>query len=66
MSMMIPGVVHDGKVVPNSPLPDGLNVQILLPDGFDSDDAELQAELAAWRAGNTKALERVEQLADEE
>lgn len=41
-------------------------VQILLPDDVDLQDSELQAELAEWRAGNAKALERVEQLADEE
>lgn len=66
MATMVPGVVEDGKVVPQSPLPDGLNVQILLPEEMDSDESELRAEMAAWRAGNTKALERVELLADEE
>jgi hypothetical protein len=62
---MIPGVVQDGKIVPQTPLPEGLNVQILLPEDAN-DEAELQAELAAWRAGNQKALDRVEQLADED
>ncbi len=66
MATMVPGVVHDGKVVPQSPLPDGMNVQILLPEEMDADEAELQAEMAAWRAGSAKALQRVEHLADEE
>jgi hypothetical protein len=66
MATMVPGVVHDGKVVPQTPLPDGMNVQILLPEGPDADDAELQAEMAAWRAGSANALQRVENLANEE
>ena len=63
MATMVPGIVYDGKVVPQTPLPDGMNVQILLPEGVDAEEAELRAEMAAWRAGSTKALQRVEQLA---
>jgi hypothetical protein len=66
MGAMVPGVVEDGKVVPRTPLPNGLSVQILLPEDLDAEEAELRAELAAWRAGNARALEKVEQLADEE
>jgi hypothetical protein len=66
MAAMVPGIVKDGNVVPQTPLPNGLNVQILLPDDLDAEEAELRAEMAAWRAGNAKAFEKVEQLADEE
>jgi hypothetical protein len=66
MSTMIPGVVHDGKVVPETPLPDGLNVQIVVPEYADTEEMELQEEMAAWRAGTARALERVEELADQE
>jgi hypothetical protein len=66
MTTTVPGIVQDGKVVPLTPLPNGMSVQILLPENFEVEEAELQAEMAAWRAGSAKALARVEQLADEE
>lgn len=32
MSQTIPGVVQDGKVIPRTPLPDGLQVRIVVPE----------------------------------
>ncbi len=66
MANSVPGIVQDGMVLPETPLPDGLNVQIVLPDNVDSEEAELRAEMAAWRAVGAKALGRVEELADED
>jgi hypothetical protein len=63
---VISGVVEDGKVVPQTPLPDGMNVQILVPDELVTEEVELQAEMAAWRAGCARALQRVEELAGTE
>lgn len=64
MTNVIPGVVQDGKVIPTTPLPEGLNVQILLPEGIDMEEAASGAELAAWRAANAKALQRFEARLD--
>ena len=32
MSDTIWGIVEDGKIIPQTPLPDGLHVQILVPE----------------------------------
>ena len=66
MATTIAGIVRDGKVIPDTPLPEGLSVHILLPEKFDADEAELRAEMAAWRAGSAKALARVEEIAEAE
>jgi hypothetical protein len=56
--------VQDGKIIPHPPLPDGLQVEITVPDEFVSPE-ELQAELFGWSQGNAEALAMVEQLAEE-
>jgi len=64
MSDTIWGVVRDGKIIPQAPLPDGLHVQITVPEeGLIPE--ELQAELDAWSQGNAEALAMVEKLAGE-
>ncbi len=65
MAIIVQGIVRDGKIVPEAPLPEGLRVQILLPENALSVPGDIQAELDAWALGNAQALERVEQLADE-
>ena len=64
MATTIRGVVREGKVVPQTPLPDGLQVEITLPDDVVMPD-DLQAELEAWAAGSAEALAEVERLAGE-
>jgi hypothetical protein len=66
MAMTIAGVVSDGKIVPTSPLPEGLKVLIVLPECPDADEIELEAELSAWRHGNAKALQLIEDLVEAE
>ncbi len=61
MSQTIWGVVQDGKIVPQTPLPDGLQVQLTVPEEFVIPE-ELQSELAAWSQGNAEALAMVESL----
>ena len=65
MSTTITGVVTNGVVVPNSPLPEGANVEIHLREALEV-PAELREELAAWQQGSAQALALVEQLADVE
>ena len=61
MSDTIWGVVEDGKIIPQTPLPDGLHVQILVPEEAIIPE-ELRAELDAWSQGNAEALAMIESL----
>jgi uncharacterized protein (DUF433 family) len=61
MSLTIWGVVREGKIVPQTPLPDGLQVQITVPEEAVI-PGELQAELDAWSQGNAEALALIEPL----
>jgi hypothetical protein len=71
MSTAIWGTVVDGKVVPESILPEGAHVQIVLPAGRPlhtplSMTPDLQAELDAWQQGSAQAMELIDQIPDEE
>ncbi|HEV3237704.1 MAG TPA: hypothetical protein VGZ25_11990 [Gemmataceae bacterium] len=66
MATTITGVVKEGKVVPEVPLPEGMRVQILLPAETPSVPEDLQEELDAWTRGSSEALALVERLAEEE
>ena len=47
MSVPIAGVVKNGVILPNAPLPEGACVEIHLKDGPPEVPPELQEELAA-------------------
>ena len=55
MSTIITGIVTNGVVVPNTPLPEGAHVEIHLSDNLP-DMPEVHAELAAWQQGSLKPL----------
>ena len=64
MATTVGGVVKEGIVIPNSPLPEGAHVEIRVcepPEPL----AELQAEFEAWDRASADALELVERLASE-
>jgi hypothetical protein len=63
MAITIAGVVKDGVVVPQSPLPEGAAVEILLTQESPEVPPELQEELAAWQQASANALALVERLA---
>jgi hypothetical protein len=65
MVTMTWGVVKDGVVVPDSLVPEGAWVQIWLTDIPTEFPPDLQAEFEAWNKLSAKALETVEQLAQE-
>ena len=65
MSVTIAGVVRNGVVVPDSPLPEGAPVEIRVMGGTVEVPPDLQAELAAWQQAGADALELVERLAKE-
>jgi hypothetical protein len=54
------GVVKEGVVVPDSPLPEGTCVEIRLPDPTTAVPPELQEEFAGWDRASAKALNLVE------
>ena len=59
------GVVKEGVVVPEAPLPEGARVEIRLPDPPPGLPPELKAELEAWDRASANALDLVERLARE-
>ena len=65
MATTVGGVVKEGRFVPDSPLPEGARVEILLPDTLPTVPAELQAEFDAWDRASAQALDLVERLARE-
>jgi len=65
MATMIWGIVKEGKIVPQMPLPEGLQVQITLPEETVVVPPELQTELDAWSLASAQALALVERLAEE-
>jgi hypothetical protein len=66
MSTIISGIVTNGVVVPNSPLPEGARVNIQVQPNRLDVPPELAQELAAWQQGSAEALALVERLADED
>jgi hypothetical protein len=63
MATTIGGVVKEGRVVPDSPLPEGARVEIVLRDQPPGVPPELQAEFDAWDRASAEALDLVERLA---
>ena len=64
--MSITGVVRQGVVVPESPLPEGARVQITVFGPKVDMPPELQEEVDAWERASSKALDLVERIADQD
>jgi hypothetical protein len=64
MSAMIWGVVKDGLIIPQSPLPEGARVQIVVASGTEMLPADLQSEFDSWSLGSAEALQAFEQQLD--
>jgi hypothetical protein len=64
--LVIPGIVKNGLVVPQSdtPLPDGAHVDIIL--GSANMPPELQAELAQWEKASDEAWAMIDEWEAEE
>ena len=65
MSLTITGVVKNGVVVPNAPLPEGALVEIHCNPGRLEVPTELQAEFDGWDRASDESLQMVERLAHE-
>ena len=64
MSTTIMGVVTNGVVVPNSPLPEGARVEIHLQVRPEV-TPDLQEEFDGWDRAGAGSVEMVERLAEE-
>lgn len=65
VSITVAGLVKNGVVVPNVPLPEGALVEVHVVSRPIDVPPELQAELTAWQQAGADALELVERLARE-
>jgi hypothetical protein len=65
MATSVWGIVKEGLVVPDSPLPEGARVEIVLPEAALDVPPELRAEFDAWDRASAESLELVERLARE-
>jgi hypothetical protein len=61
----ISGIVINGVVVPNTPLPEGARVEIKLEDNRLLVPPELQEEFDGWDRAGAGTVEMVERLAEE-
>ena len=58
------GIDQDGKIIPQTPLPEGLQVRITIPEEAIIPE-DLRAEIDAWSLRNAEGLALVEELAEE-
>jgi hypothetical protein len=65
MATTIWGVVKDGRIVTNSPLPEGACVEIRVCEGSPEMPPDLREELEPWDLASAKALDLIERLAGE-
>ena len=64
MDVIVLGVVREGCVVPDSPLPEGVRVEVRLAGPIPEVPADLLAEFEAWGRASDRALTLVEALAE--
>jgi hypothetical protein len=65
MSVIVAGLVKNGVVVPQAPLPEGAFVEVRVLSAEVEVPPELQSEFDAWRRASANALELVDRLARE-
>lgn len=65
MSATVAGIVKNGVVVPNAPLPEGAFVEVHVIRGRIEVPPELQGEFDAWERTGAGTGEMVECLAEE-
>ncbi len=65
MSIVTMGMVKNGVVVPNVPLPEGACVEIHVHENSVEITPELQEEFDAWERTGAGTVEMIERLAEE-
>ena len=66
MTTMVSGIVANGVVLPNTPLPEGARVEIHLQSARQLVPPELQEEFDDWDRVGAGTIEMVERLAEGE
>ena len=66
MDVIVMGVVREGRVVPDSPLPEGVRVEVRLAGRLPEVPADLRAEFEAWGRASDSALARFEAMLEGE
>lgn len=65
MDVIVPGVVRDGHIVLDIPLPEGARVEVRLVGPPPEVPPELQAEFEAWGRVSDRALDLIDGPAPE-
>ncbi|MBV9123820.1 MAG: hypothetical protein JO112_10725 [Planctomycetes bacterium] len=65
MNVIVPGVVRDGRVVPDTPLPEEARVEVRIVGPPPEVPPELLAEFEAWGRASDRALQLAEGPAPE-
>ncbi len=65
VDVIVLGVVRDGHVVPDRPLPEGARVEVRLVRPRPEVPPKLQAEFEAWGRASDRALDLIEKSAPE-
>jgi hypothetical protein len=65
MDVIVQGVVRDGHVIPDTPLPEGARVEVRLGGPPPDVPSDLQAEFDAWGRASDRALELIDGLEPE-
>ena len=60
MDVIVPGVVRDGRVVPDTPRPEGARVEVRLVCPPPAVSPNLQAEFEAWARASDRALDLID------
>jgi hypothetical protein len=60
VNVIVQGVVRDGRVIPDTPLPEGARVEVRLVGPPPEVSPELQAEFEAWGRASDRALRLVD------
>jgi hypothetical protein len=63
MDLIVLGVVREGRVVPDSPLPEGARVEVRIAAPTAGVPADLLAEFEAWSRASDRALALAEEPA---
>jgi hypothetical protein len=60
VNVIIQGVVRNGRVVPDAPLPEGARVEVRLVEPHPQVPPDLQSEFEAWGRASDRALELID------
>jgi hypothetical protein len=60
VDVIVQGVVRGGRVVPDTPLPEGARVEVRLLGSAPEVPPDLQAEFEAWGRASDRALDLID------